>query len=116
MTGVQTCALPILRKKSQTIRLDDETLHYEFLSSGAGKDGIVSGSIYTKGRRVEADKEYGYEMFDINGNETVDIGSGYLVNTSGKIQKNKTNVKDKNDTYYCTDAEGLVTYKGYEKK
>ena len=40
----------------------------------------------------------------------------YLVNTSGKIQKNKTNVKDKNDTYYCTDAEGLVTYKGYEAK
>lgn len=106
----------VMRKKSQTIRLDDETLHYEFLSSGAGKDGIVSGSIYTKGRRVEADKEYGYEMFDINGNETVDIGSGYLVNTSGKIQKNKTNIKDKNDTYYCTDAEGLVTYKGYEKK
>ena len=43
-------------------------------------------------------------------------GDTYLVNTSGKIQKNKKNAKDGDDKYYCTDSKGVVTYEGMEKK
>ena len=43
-------------------------------------------------------------------------GEEYLINTSGTIQKKKTNVKDAEDTYYCTDAKGIVTYVGQEKQ
>ena len=39
-----------------------------------------------------------------------------LINTSGKIQKKKTNVKDADDKYYCTDNNGVITYEGNEKK
>ena len=35
----------------------------------------------------------------------------YLVNTSGDIIKNKTNIKDEDGYYYCTDKDGIVTYK-----
>ncbi len=43
-------------------------------------------------------------------------GEPYLINTTGTIQKKKTNIKDGDDTYYCTDSRGVVTYKGSEKK
>ena len=43
-------------------------------------------------------------------------GEEYLVNTTGAIQKKKNNVKDADDTYYCTDAKGKITYRGSEKK
>ena len=54
-------------------------------------------------------------MVTADGEETSTIGEGYLINTSGKIQKNKKNVKDKDDMYYCTDSDGIVTYIGSEK-
>ena len=43
-------------------------------------------------------------------------GETYLINSSGTIQKNKTNVKDADDYYYCTDSKGIVTYSGSEKQ
>ena len=30
--------------------------------------------------------------------------------------KNKKNIKDSDDTYYCTDKDGIITYEGGEKK
>ena len=42
-------------------------------------------------------------------------GSYYLVNTAGSIQKKKENLKDRDGYYYCTDAKGVITYRGDEK-
>ena len=74
-----------------------------------GYDGIHDGSIYIKGRLLKADRDAKLEKVSYAGEE-------YLVNTSGKIQKKKTNVKDADDKYYCTDSNGIVTYEGSEKK
>ena len=29
--------------------------------------------------------------------------------------KKRTNIKDADDTYYCTDKDGVITYTGDEK-
>ena len=39
-------------------------------------------------------------------------GKDYLVNQTGKIQKNKKNVKDADGVYYSTDKDGIVTHMG----
>lgn len=104
-----------MKKNSITINLDDATYRYEFKSDGAGRDGIYKDCIYVKGRRIEADTDKGYVMVDVDGVLNNNLGEAYLINTSGKIQKKKTNIKDKDDYYYCTDADGIVIYKDVEK-
>lgn len=95
-----------------TLEVDGEKYTYGFGKSGdergQGLCGISDGSIYRKGRLMKADRDARLEEVSFEGNR-------YLVNTSGKIQKNKKNVRDADDMYYCTDAEGIVTYKGSEK-
>ena len=94
------------------IEVDGEDYTYEFRKSGSergeGYDGIQDGSIYIKGRLLKADKDAKLEKVTYGGEE-------YLINTSGKIQKNKKNARDADDKYYCTDSKGLVTYEGNEK-
>lgn len=96
-----------------TIHLDGETYTYNFLKSGsnkgAGYDTIYDGSIYIKGRLLKADRDAKYEKADYK-------GSTYLIGTSGKLAKNKKNVKDGDDKYYSTDKDGIVTYEGYDKQ
>ena len=95
------------------IDVDGEEYTYEFRKSGsdrgAGYDGINDGALYIKGRLMKADKDAKLEKISYNGED-------YLVNTSGKIQKKKTNIKDADDRYYCTDGDGIVIYEGSEKK
>ncbi|MEY8338534.1 cell wall-binding protein [Lachnospiraceae bacterium 62-35] len=95
-----------------TIKLDGESYTYHFQKTGSGRargyNGIHDGSIYVKGRLLKADKDYKMEIVTWGDQE-------YLVNTSGKIQKNKKNVKDADGIYYCTDNKGIVTYRGDEK-
>lgn len=95
-----------------TIDLDGEDYTYNFKKSGSergmGYHGIHDGELYVKGRLMKADKDAKYEIQTFEGNE-------YLVNTSGKIQKSKKNVKDADDFYYCTDNNGIVTYRSTEK-
>ena len=57
---------------------------------------------------MKADKDSRLEIVSYDGND-------YLVNTAGKIQKKKTNVKDADDVYYCTDSDGIVIYRSTEK-
>lgn len=76
--------------------------------------------IYREGRRMEAEDDVKYEPFDAWGEkpESMDDatnGSYYLVNTAGSIQKKKENLKDRDGYYYCTDAKGIITYRGDEK-
>lgn len=95
------------------IEVDGEKYNYNFRKSGAkkgaGVDGIDKDSIYIKGRRLEAEAGSKYEAIEYK-------GKNYLVSTSGKVMKNKKNVKDADDTYYCTDKNGIITYQGTDKK
>ena len=97
---------------SKTIEIDGEKYTYFFYKSGSkkgrGVEGIYDGSIYIKGRRLEAEKDEKYVAVDFEDNQ-------YLVNTSGKIMKNKKNIKDSDDTYYCTDKNGIIYYQDGEK-
>lgn len=95
-----------------SLEVDGEKYTYNFRKSGdergQGYNGIEDGVIYEKGKRLEADKDEKLKKVEWEG-ET------YLVNTSGKIQKSKKNVKDADDRYYCTDSKGIVTYEGTDK-
>lgn len=104
-----------MKKSGVTIDLDGDSYKYEFKSTGEGRNGIYKDVIYVNGRRIDADSDEGYIMVEEDGTKTTSIGTAYLVNTSGKIQKNKTNVKDKDDMYYCTDSDGVVIYRDSEK-
>ncbi len=95
-------------KKNVQIELDDDYT-FGFRSNGQGIHGISDNAIYIKGRKLKADKDLKIEPVSFNGEE-------YLVNTTGAIQKKKNNVKDADDTYYCTDVKGKITYRGSEKK
>lgn len=102
----------VMQTGKMTIDIDGEDYTYNFRKSGsergAGYDGINDGVLYSKGRVMKADKDEKLAVFTFEDED-------YLVNTSGKIQKKKTNVKDGDDYYYCTDSQGIVTYKGTEK-
>lgn len=95
-----------------TLEVDGEVYAYSFQDSGskkgAGYNGIHKNSIYIKGRKLKADKEDKLKVVEYNDKE-------YLVNTSGTIAKNKKNVKDADENYYCTDKDGVVTYRGTDK-
>ena len=96
-------------KKKVTVELDDDEYEFGFRSNGQAINGISDNAIYIHGYKQKADKELKLETVEYGG-ET------YLVNSSGTIQKNKTNVKDADDYYYCTDSKGIVTYSGSEKQ
>ena len=95
-----------------TLEIGGEKYYYKFSTSGskkgAGINKIDDDSIYIQGRRMEAEEGSKYEPFEYNGKE-------YLISTSGKIMKNRTNIKDADDTYYCTDKSGVIIYTGDEK-
>lgn len=103
----------VMKTGTTKIDVDGEEYTYEFKKTGsdrgAGYDGINDGAIYIKGRLLKADKDAKLEKITYDGED-------YLVNTSGKIQKKKTNIKDADDKYYCTDSNGIVTYEGSEKR
>ncbi|MCC8059595.1 MAG: cell wall-binding protein [Clostridiales bacterium] len=101
-----------MKTGKDTIEIDGEKYVYEFKKSGSergqGINGISDGVLYIKGQRQEADSDEKYTVVTFEDED-------YLVNTSGKIQKKKTNLKDGDDYYYCTDAKGVVTYYGSSK-
>ncbi|MDO5417537.1 MAG: cell wall-binding protein [Lachnospiraceae bacterium] len=96
-------------KKNTKVELDGETYDFGFRSNGASIHGISDNAIYIKGQKQKADKEMKLQEITFE-------GESYLVNTSGTIQKKKNNVKDADETYYCTDEKGIVTYRGDEKR
>lgn len=102
-----------MKTGTTTLDIDGEKHYFKFRTSGsdkgAGVNKIDDDSIFVHGRRLEAEAGSKYEPIEYNG-ET------YLVSTSGKIMKNKKNIKDSDDTYYCTDKDGIITYEGGEKK
>lgn len=101
-----------LKTGTASITLDGETYKYNFKKSGdergKGYDGIDNGYLYIKGQLQKADSDEKLKVITYDDED-------YLVNTSGSIQKNKKNVKDADGNYYCTDGNGIVTYKDVEK-
>ncbi len=95
-----------------TIEIDGEDYTYNFRKSGsskgAGYNTIYDDCIYIQGRMLKADSDAKYEVVEYNGKE-------YLISTSGKLAKNKTNIKDGDDKYYVTNSDGTVEASGYEK-
>ncbi|WP_077612207.1 cell wall-binding protein [Clostridium sp. Marseille-P2415] len=95
-----------------TIDIDGEKYTFNFRKSGsskgAGYNGIYDSSIYVQGRMLKADRDEKYKVVEYNGKE-------YLVGTSGKLAKNKSNVKDGDDKYYRTNSDGTIEDSGYEK-
>lgn len=96
-----------------TVELDGDKYSYSFKKSGdnkgSGVRGISNDVIHVNGRILKADKDSRYE---IKSYEDVN----YLVNTSGKIQKNRKNLKDADDKYYSTNSKGEVTHNSYDKE
>lgn len=107
-----------MKTGTATIDIDGEKYSYNFKKSGdergKGYNGIYDGAVYEKGKRLEADKDEKLKVVTVNGDDDDESGD-FLVNTSGKIQKNKKNARDGDDNYYCTDSKGRVTYQGSEK-
>lgn len=95
-----------------TIDLDGEKYTYNFRKSGsnkgAGYNGINDDSIYIQGRLLKADRDEKYKVVEFNGKE-------YLVGISGKLAKNKSNVKDGDEKYYKTNSDGTIKESSYEK-
>ena len=104
----------VLKTGSATIEIDGEKYSYEFRTGGgtlkgAGYNGINKDSIMIKGRKLKASSDLKLEPFEYR-------DQVYLINTSGKIQKNRKNAKDSDGTYYSTDKNGIITYTGSEKE
>lgn len=95
-----------------TLEISGEKHSYSFETSGSkkgsGTDGIDGDYIYIKGRKVQAEEGTKYQPFTYKDNT-------YLISTSGKLVKNKKNVKDADDVYYKTDSKGIIVESGSEK-
>ncbi|WP_270497169.1 hypothetical protein [Hungatella effluvii] len=119
---------------NQTIDVDGDTYSYTFGTTGSSKfkglDGVNKNTtLYVQGLKIKAETDYRYQAFTPMGVATVPTVAPdkntqseqnlYLINASGSLMKNKTNIKDSDDNYYCTNAAGKVTYYSqdkYEKK
>ena len=101
-----------MKTGTMTMEIDGDKYYYSFEKSGskkgAGTDGIDGDSIYVKGRRLEAEEGTKYQPVTYK-DET------YLISTSGKLVKNKKNVKDSDDVYYKTDSKGRIVDSSTEK-
>lgn len=104
------------------ITLDDDTFDFYFNKNGEAENGYVSKikKYCVNGLIIKADKgESNMGAFDadykLHYNGDIEEGM-ILVNTTGSVLKNKKNIKSNDDYYFCTDADGVVTYVGTEKK
>lgn len=108
---------------NQNVTIDGDTYAFSFGKTGSNKSRGLNEAddvLYVKGLRIKADSDMRYQAYDLTIGKFLDspataIGnnSAYVVNTSGSIMKNKKNLKDTDDSYYCTDSKGHVT--GYSE-
>ena len=59
--------------------------------------------------RLTADEDTKYQAVTYKDQE-------YLINENGTIQKNKKNIKDADDYYYCTDSKGVLRHERSTEK
>ena len=101
-----------MKLASQNVTVDGEVYTYYFTKDGShkgeGLNKIYNNAVYKNGRKLTASSDLRYD--------TVEYGKDtYVVNTSGTIMKNKKNLKNLDDMYYCTDKDGKLIHKGYDK-
>ena len=82
----------------------EEKLSFCFAESGCGVTGVKDGNLYYKGLLQKASKDCTYEVIRVNSNN-------YLVSTAGKIEKNKSSLKDRDGNKWTTNSAGIVTHK-----
>lgn len=112
----------------QNVEFDDDTYQMYFLSNGKAADGyntkikkFVASGIVLKANNDDSNyagvkASYTDGKYSLDGTAVeytgLDDGAHVLVNAAGTVQKNKKNVKDNNDVYYFTNAQGTVVYAG----
>ena len=97
---------------NQTIEVDGDTYSFSFGKTGSNKGRGLNESddvLYVNGLRIKADSDMRYQAFVGGKAVDPDTAGAVVVNTSGSIMKNKKNLKDADDMYYCTDSKGHVT-------
>lgn len=76
---------------------------FYFQDTGKGYTGVKDGSLYYMGKLQKAEEGSKYELIRIPGDNT------YVVNTSGKVSKNSSGVKDSEGTKYSSNSSGVLT-------
>lgn len=92
----------VLKGKQSITEDDGTTATYYFTDSGKGYTGVKSGYLYYMGKLQEAEDGSRYQPIYIPG------GSTYLVNTSGRIVKSTSGVKDADGIKYYTNSNGIL--------
>ena len=91
----------------QKIEEGDGTVsEFYFSETGRGFTGVKDGYLYYMGKRQKAESGSRYQVISIPS------GSGfnnYLVNTSVKVTKSTSGVKDADGVKYVTNSGGIVT-------
>ncbi|MFR4440729.1 MAG: cell wall-binding protein [Hungatella sp.] len=84
---------------------DGTPTEFYFSESGKGFTGIRNGSLYYMGKLQKASDGLKYEVISMpSGNGH----TNYLVNSSGKIVKSTSGVKDSDGVKYVTNSSGVV--------
>ena len=86
-----------------------EKCTYYFSSNGRGYDGVKDGYLYYNGRIQKAEPGTKYQIISIPSSSEYGGYKNYLVNTSGKVEKNKSGSKDEDGIKYATNSSGIVT-------
>ena len=87
-----------------------EKCSYYFASNGRGYDGVKDGYLYYNGKIQKAEAGTKYQIISIPETSSYGGYKNYLVNTSGKVAKSKTDVKDDDGVRYTTDSSGIVVF------
>ena len=90
----------VQRGKMKISEDNGETTQFYFSSNGRGVTGVEDGYLYYKGKLQRAADGQKYACFDIDGDY-------YVVNSSGKVQKDKK-VENVDDVEFKTNASGIL--------
>ena len=105
----------------QNVEFDDDTYQMYFGNNGEAANGYVNKikKYVANGVVLKAnndDSNYAGlkpRTYAISYDLSVIDNNGYvLINTNGTVQKRKVNIKDSNENYYATDADGVIKYAG----
>ncbi len=84
---------------------DNEKFTAYFDSTGKGVTGVKDSYLYYNGRLQKADSDVRYQKAYVAGN-------WYVINSSGAVQKNRKNTKDKDGNTFSTNSSGILTTDG----
>ncbi len=92
----------VRKGKRSIVEKDGNTANYYFQDSGKGYTGVKDGTLYYMGKQQKAEAGSKYQPIHIPGGQT------YLVNTSGKVTKSTSGVKDADGIKYATNNQGVL--------